>query len=86
MSESPTPDPGALPAAPNSERNEQLISSQTIIIAMTVIALALIIGGFLTKNWVIVSGSVGTIVGALATALTTPNGIAAAIRSSKVNS
>ena len=53
---------------------------------MTVIALALIIGGFLTKNWVIVSGSVGTIVGALATALTTPNGIAAAIRSSKVNS
>ena len=53
----------------------QFATAIAIVAVLGIIAIALIIAGVVTKNWVIVSGTIGTVVGALGTALNAPTGI-----------
>jgi len=61
----------------------QVLVSLVIVAVMCVIGLGLIVAAALTNNWSTATGGVSTIIGALATALNSPTGISAAIRSMK---
>jgi predicted Co/Zn/Cd cation transporter (cation efflux family) len=69
-----------IPAAPaDPPANAQLITALTIVAAITVIAVGLIVAGVLTRQWTVFSGGVFTAIGALATALNAPTGVANAL-------
>jgi predicted Co/Zn/Cd cation transporter (cation efflux family) len=65
--------------ATNEPPNAQLIVALAIVAAVTVIALGLIVAGVLTRQWTVFSGGVFTAIGALATALNAPTGVANAL-------
>jgi hypothetical protein len=69
-------------AIPSADANGQLIVSGAIVAVMGVIALALIIAAGITRDWSIAGLAIGTIIGALATALNAPTGITSALRAS----
>jgi hypothetical protein len=58
----------------------QLIVALAIVAAMLLIAVGLMVTAYLLSNWGVASLAVGTIIGALATALNAPTGIANALR------
>jgi hypothetical protein len=68
---------------PAAETNGQLIVALAIVAALTVIGIGLLVVGVKSGNWVAISGAVGTIIGALATALNAPTGIASVLRAGK---
>ena len=78
-------DPGAPPAAPipAAEANGQLIVSLAIVGAMVLIAIGLMVTAYLLSNWSVAALAVGTIIGALATALNAPTGITSALRAAQ---
>ena len=75
MSEAPTQTPPS--RAPDSQRTVSL----AIIIGLSVVLLSLIVASIVTKDWSATGGLIGTGLGALATALNPPTGIANALRS-----
>ena len=62
-----------------NEQNAQVVVSLAIIAALGVIGVGLICAGVVLKDTGPVWGGIGTVIGALATALNTPSGIAAAL-------
>ena len=73
----PLETPAAPVRAPDGEPpNAQLIVSMTIVATLGVIAGGLIVAGCVTGQWSVLSGGVGTAIGALATALNAPSGVA----------
>jgi len=83
-------DPASAPAAasapvPAAEKNGQLIVSLAIVVAMVVIAVGLIIAGAIAKDGASITAGVFTIIGALASALNAPTGVANALRAVKAS-
>jgi len=66
-----------------AESNSQLIVALAIVAVLGTVAVGLIIAGCITNQWAVLSGGIGTAIGALATALNAPTGISAALRASK---
>lgn len=54
--------------------NSQTLVALTIVVALTLLGAGLIVAGFMLKDAGPVWGGVGTVIGALATALNAPNG------------
>ena len=65
---------------PNEPANAQLIVALAIVAAITAISLGLIAAGVVTRQWTVFSGGVFAAIGALATALNAPTGIANALQ------
>lgn len=71
-------------AAPVRVLDAQLIVSCAIVGAMTILAAGMIFVAWSLRDWTAASAlGVGTIIGALATALNAPSGIASALRAAK---
>ena len=64
---------------PDKPANAQLIVALAIVAAITAISLGLIVAGVLTSQWTVFSGGVFAAIGALATALNSPTGVANAL-------
>lgn len=80
MSDSP-PDPPAV-AVPKADANGQLIVALAIVAVLGLLGLALIVAALVTQDWSSAPAIIGTIVGALATALNAPSGIGNVLRAS----
>lgn len=80
MSESPTPPPDTT-KPPAADANGQLIVSLAIVGAMTIMGVGLLVAGLISDKWEILGTGVGTLIGALANALTAPSGISNVVRS-----
>lgn len=65
---------------PEKPADAQLIVALAIVVVLGGIAAGLIVAACITKDWTLAAGAVGTIIGALATALNAPTGIANALR------
>jgi len=70
-------------AAPESQA--QLVVALAIVIALLLIGVALIIAAVLRKDTSFAMGGVGTIIGALATALNAPTGIGKVLAAAKAS-
>lgn len=68
---------------PAESPNAQLIVALSIVASLGATGIGLIVAGCLTGQWAVLSGGIGTIIGALATALNAPTGIANVLRSAK---
>jgi len=75
----PVPD-AVIPKPPAADTNGQLIVSLAIVVVLGLVGIGLIIAGCLTKDWSSLAGGIGTVIGALANALTAPTGIANVLR------
>jgi hypothetical protein len=73
-----TPNPAAVP-----ESQTQYKVAMAIVAALTLIAALLIVAGIVSGQWAIVAGTIGTIVGSLATALNAPTGIGKLLTAAK---
>lgn len=73
------PSAGA-PPVPAAEANGQLIVSLTIVVILGLMGLGLIVSGVITREWGVLGGGIGTVIGALANALTAPTGIGNVLR------
>lgn len=69
--------------APAESANAQLIVALAIVLTLAVIAVGLIVAGCITGQWAVLAGGIGTAIGALATALNAPSGIANVLASAK---
>lgn len=68
------------PGAPGCVPDGQLIVALSVVAAITVITVALVVAGAFTGKWDVLSVGIGTGIGALATALNAPTGVANALR------
>jgi hypothetical protein len=73
----------AKPKIPAAETNGQLIVALAIVLVFLVVALALVVAGVMTGKWDVLGGPIGTVIGALATALNAPSGIGNVLRANK---
>lgn len=65
------------------ESTNQLIVAMAIVAVLGLIGLGLIVAGIITKQWSDFGLGIGSIIGALATALNTPSGISKVIAAAK---
>lgn len=70
------------PPKPPSDNNQSVVAL-AIVAALVVLGVMLVIAGLLGGPWAIITGTIGTIVGALATALNAPSGIGNVISAAK---
>lgn len=69
---------------PAAEANGQLIVSLAIVIGLVLLGAGLIVAGCVTKDHGLAWGGVGTIIGALATALNAPSGVTSTVRAAMI--
>lgn len=68
------------PPLPSAETNGQLIVSLAIVAILGFLGLALVVAGVMTGKWDVLAGGIGTVIGALGTALNAPSGIGSVLR------
>lgn len=73
----------AKPPIPAAETNGQLIVALAIVAVLGVLAVALVAAAAITGKWDALGIPVGTVIGALATALNAPSGIGNVLRANK---
>ena len=74
------PDPTAGPPLPAAETNGQLIVALAIVGILAVLGVSLVVAGVMTGKWDVLAGGIGTVIGALSTALNAPSGIGSVLR------
>jgi hypothetical protein len=72
------PDPAAAPESTN-----QLVVALAIVMALTVLGIGLLVAGYVSKQWAIIIGPIGVVLGSLASALNAPSGIGKVLTAAK---
>lgn len=78
LTEHTSPDPADAP-----ESSNQLIVASGIVVALTVLGLGLLVAGYVSRQWAIVIGPFGVVLGNLGTALNAPSGIGKVLTAAK---
>lgn len=73
----------AKPKIPAAETNGQLIVALAIVVVLCILAAALVVAGVMTGKWDVLAAPIGTVIGALATALNAPSGIGNVLRANR---
>ena len=73
-------DPPAGHPLSGAEANGQLIVALAIVGILALLGVGLLVAGVMTGKWDVLAGGIGTIIGALGTALNAPSGIGSVLR------